>query len=159
MDQITEEFLWKRLQPLLQYLDDASVQRVRNALSFAWGVHAGQMRKSGEPYITHPLEVILLVVPTRRGRLNSLHCEGCSLGKANKKSSPFPDMESSGGNDDMQVARLLAELRMDMESLCAGLLHDTVEDNPHVATFEEIEVSVSYIKTTMMLKPIWQESR
>lgn len=29
---------------------------------------------------------------------------------------------------------------MDMESLCAGLLHDTVEDNPHVASFQEIEV-------------------
>lgn len=29
---------------------------------------------------------------------------------------------------------------MDTESLCAGLLHDTVEDNPHVASFEEIEV-------------------
>ena len=40
----------------------------------------------------------------------------------------------------LQVTRLLAELRMDVESLCAGLLHDTVEDNPHVASFEEIEV-------------------
>lgn len=41
----------------------------------------------------------------------------------------------------LQVARLLAELRMDTESLCAGLLHDTVEDNPHVASFQEIEVT------------------
>ena len=38
-----------------------------------------------------------------------------------------------------QVARLLAELKMDYESLCAGLLHDTVEDTSFV-NFEEIEV-------------------
>lgn len=42
-----------------------------------------------------------------------------------------------------QVARLLAELRMDKESLIAGLLHDTVEDNPAQITFEEIGVSVT----------------
>lgn len=40
----------------------------------------------------------------------------------------------------LQVARLLAELRMDKESLIAGLLHDTVEDNPAQITFEEIGV-------------------
>ena len=42
-----------------------------------------------------------------------------------------------------QVARLLAELRMDKESLIAGLLHDTVEDNPAQITFEEIGVSIT----------------
>lgn len=51
------------------------------------------MRKSGEPYITHPVE----------------------------------------------VTRILAELKMDAESLIAGLLHDTVEDTQAVS-FEEIEV-------------------
>jgi len=42
--------------------------------------HAGQVRKSGEPYVEHPLA----------------------------------------------VAIILAHLRMDVDSLCAGLLHDTV---------------------------------
>ena len=41
----------------------------------------------------------------------------------------------------MQVARVLAELHMDKECLIAGLLHDTVEDNPTQITFEEIGVS------------------
>ena len=52
-----------------------------------------QVRKSGEPYITHPVE----------------------------------------------VTRILAELKMDAESLIAGLLHDTVEDTQAVS-FDEIEV-------------------
>lgn len=57
VEQINEDFLWKRLQPLLEYLDAESIEKVKEALSFALSVHAGQMRKSGEPYITHPLEV------------------------------------------------------------------------------------------------------
>lgn len=52
----------------------AQVVRVREALSLAYDAHAGQKRRSGEPYITHPVE----------------------------------------------VARILAELRMDHESLVAG---------------------------------------
>lgn len=63
-----------------------------------WGWHGTcgvQYRKSGEPFITHPVE----------------------------------------------VTRILAELKMDYESLIAGLLHDTVEDTENVK-FEEIEVYV-----------------
>lgn len=67
--------------------------QVQEALSLAYDAHAGQVRKSGEKYITHPVE----------------------------------------------VARILAELQMDGESLAAGLLHDTVEDTQDVS-FEEIEV-------------------
>ena len=39
----------------------------------------------------------------------------------------------------VEVTRILAELKMDHESLVAGLLHDTVEDTENVK-FEEIEV-------------------
>ena len=67
---------------------------MREALSLAYDCHAGQKRKSGEPFITHPLEVALI----------------------------------------------LAQLRMDAVSVIAGLLHDTVEDCDQV-TFDEIEVS------------------
>ncbi len=69
---------------------------MQEALSLAYDSHAGQLRKSGEKYITHPVE----------------------------------------------VARILAELQMDAESLVAGLLHDTVEDTDAVS-FEEIEVCIS----------------
>ncbi len=71
----------------------AAARQVREALALAYDSHSGQDRKSGEPYITHPVE----------------------------------------------VTRILAELRMDYESLIAGLLHDTVEDT-NLVTFEEIGV-------------------
>lgn len=84
--EIDERLLWGRLQPLLGYMaaSPADVARVRQALLLAAAAHAGQARKSGEPFITHPVE----------------------------------------------VARILAEMRLDSECLIAGLLHDTARAPP-----------------------------
>lgn len=41
----------------LDYLDPAEVDAVRKAYRFADEAHLGQMRASGEPYITHPIAV------------------------------------------------------------------------------------------------------
>ena len=41
----------------LDYLDASSVEQVRQAYRFADEAHLGQMRNSGEPYITHPIAV------------------------------------------------------------------------------------------------------
>ncbi len=41
----------------LDYLDSASVEQVRQAYRFADEAHLGQLRNSGEPYITHPIAV------------------------------------------------------------------------------------------------------
>ncbi|PRW20358.1 GTP diphosphokinase chloroplastic isoform X1 isoform A [Chlorella sorokiniana] len=91
--ELTESYLWEtRLLPLLGYLSADETTAVREALSLAYDAHAGQKRKSGEPFITHPVE----------------------------------------------VTRILAELRMDYESLVAGLLHDTVEDCGDVVGLDEI---------------------
>lgn len=70
---------------------DANLELIQKAYIFAAAAHAGQTRLSGEPYLSHPLE----------------------------------------------VAYLLAELKMDEASIAAGLLHDTVEDTK--ATIEEID--------------------
>ena len=56
-EEITESFLWGRLKPLLGYLSEEDRQKVQEALSLALDAHAGQLRKSGEPFITHPVEV------------------------------------------------------------------------------------------------------
>lgn len=67
------------------------VDYVKKAYDFASYLHDGQIRQSGEPYITHPLN----------------------------------------------VAYILAEMHADRDTLCAGLLHDTLEDTN--VTKEEIE--------------------
>ncbi|AVS75261.1 RelA/SpoT family protein [Paracidovorax cattleyae] len=41
----------------LEYLDAASIEQVRQAYKFADKAHLGQLRSSGEPYITHPIAV------------------------------------------------------------------------------------------------------
>ncbi len=76
---------------VLHYHPDADVETVRRAYVFSAKVHQGQTRRSGEPYLTHPLE----------------------------------------------VAHILAELQLDSDAICTGLLHDTIEDT--WATQEEIE--------------------
>lgn len=75
------------------YLDGGELARVKEAYSFAAEFHADQRRRSGEPYINHPVEVALI---------------------------------------------LAKDLRMDGDSICAALLHDTVEDTP--ATLADISV-------------------
>lgn len=75
------------------YAPDARLEAVRKAWVFAQKYHRGQLRKSGEPFFAHPLE----------------------------------------------VANLLAGLRMDTDTIVAAILHDTVEDTD--ATLEEIETA------------------
>ncbi len=61
---------------------DADTDLLRRAYDFSAAEHAGQRRRSGEPYLTHPLE----------------------------------------------VAGLVADMRLDDVAIAAGLLHDVVED-------------------------------
>ncbi len=68
-----------------EYLESDQVAQVREACHFATEAHAGIYRKSGEPYIFHPLA----------------------------------------------VARILANVRFDHETLQAALLHDVIEDTQY----------------------------
>jgi len=65
-------------------------EKVHKAYVYAAQKHRGQLRKSGEPYLSHPLN----------------------------------------------VAYILAQMNMDVDTVVGGLLHDTVEDTD--ATFDEI---------------------
>ncbi|MEX2488171.1 MAG: bifunctional GTP diphosphokinase/guanosine-3',5'-bis pyrophosphate 3'-pyrophosphohydrolase [Pseudomonadales bacterium] len=42
---------------LSDYLDDCQIEQVKKAYGFAEEAHEGQTRRTGEPYITHPLAV------------------------------------------------------------------------------------------------------
>src|SRR5713226_9953348 len=65
-----------------QYLSPADLEKIQRAYEVANEAHKGIMRRSGEPYIQHPLEVALL----------------------------------------------LADMRIDADGIVAALLHDVVED-------------------------------
>ncbi len=77
------------LEPLIKTVrathPKADIRLIERAYEVAAHWHAGQQRKSGDPYITHPLA----------------------------------------------VATILAELGMNHETICAALLHDTVEDTAY----------------------------
>ena len=69
-------------ETLSVYLPPKQIDLVRRAYYYAEQAHDGQLRRSGEPYVTHPLA----------------------------------------------VACILADMRMDHQSLVAALLHDVIED-------------------------------
>lgn len=51
------ERLWEDLRPTISYLSPNELELVRRALMLAFEAHDGQKRRSGEPFIIHPVEV------------------------------------------------------------------------------------------------------
>ena len=58
-DQV--DVYWDLLLPAVSYLGTERVVKIRDALRVAYRAHRGQARKSGEPFIIHPVEVSLLL--------------------------------------------------------------------------------------------------
>jgi len=54
-----------------QYLKPEDIEQLKNAYVFGQGTHSGQFRKSGEPYISHPLAVARI--------LSKLHLDAPTL--------------------------------------------------------------------------------
>jgi len=59
---LVAEALGKKLS---SYLAENQVQNVLKAYEFAEQCHKGQLRQSGEPYITHPLAVAIILADMR----------------------------------------------------------------------------------------------
>ena len=74
--------IYEELDKLIHYLKTNEKTKVINALKLSENVHSNQLRKSGDPFIIHPLE----------------------------------------------VAKILTSIKLDGDSIAAGLLHDTLED-------------------------------
>jgi guanosine-3',5'-bis(diphosphate) 3'-pyrophosphohydrolase len=72
------------------YLSPEEQERIEKAYIFSATVHQGQVRLSGEPYLTHPME----------------------------------------------VAGMLADMKLDAATIISGFLHDTVEDT--LTTIEQV---------------------
>ncbi|KAL7172092.1 hypothetical protein ACSBR2_031730 [Camellia fascicularis] len=56
-DEVSPERLWEDLKHTISYLPPKELELVRNALNLAFAAHDGQKRRSGEPFIIHPVEV------------------------------------------------------------------------------------------------------
>ena len=74
--------IFKELNQLIIYLNSQEKNKVLKALKLSEIAHSNQLRKSGDPFITHPIE----------------------------------------------VAKILTSIKLDGDSIVAGLLHDTLED-------------------------------
>lgn len=79
----TPQSAFEQLRELTsEYMSEEEEALLKSAYDFACAAHEGQLRKSGEPFIVHPIEVGII----------------------------------------------LSDLKMDVETICAAILHDTVED-------------------------------
>ncbi|KAJ9171782.1 hypothetical protein P3X46_015098 [Hevea brasiliensis] len=56
-NEFSAETLWEVLRPTISYLSPKELELVQNALKLAFEAHDGQKRRSGEPFIIHPVEV------------------------------------------------------------------------------------------------------
>lgn len=56
-DEVSPESLWEDLKRTISYLLPKELELVQNALKLAFEAHDGQKRRSGEPFIIHPVEV------------------------------------------------------------------------------------------------------
>ncbi|KAM0842415.1 hypothetical protein ACQ4PT_058382 [Festuca glaucescens] len=54
---VSPETLWESLRPAISYLQPEELNFVHDALKLAYEAHNGQKRRSGEPFIIHPVEV------------------------------------------------------------------------------------------------------
>lgn len=92
--EVTKEVFFNEVSKYIT--DPNSIAMINKAYEFAQNAHKGQLRKSGEPYFVHVLN----------------------------------------------VGYILATLTAGPQTICAGLLHDTMEDCG--VTFEEIESSFDH---------------
>ncbi|XP_027162650.1 putative GTP diphosphokinase RSH1, chloroplastic isoform X3 [Coffea eugenioides] len=56
-EEISPGTLWEELKPTISYLSQRELELVRRALDLAFEAHDGQRRRSGEPFIIHPVAV------------------------------------------------------------------------------------------------------
>ncbi|CAI9774299.1 unnamed protein product [Fraxinus pennsylvanica] len=56
-NEVSPESLWEDLKPTISYLSPKELELVHDALNLAFEAHDGQKRRSGEPFIIHPVAV------------------------------------------------------------------------------------------------------
>ena len=56
------EELEESLRQVVTYAPGIDAEQIRKAFEYSWQMHEGQKRKSGEPYIEHPVQVLRILV-------------------------------------------------------------------------------------------------
>ncbi len=92
-DEMTKNFINEIEKLLEKKITNEDEQKIAQAIELAKIAYEGLYRKSGEPFISHPLE----------------------------------------------VAKIVASLKLDIESIIAAILHDAIEDSNGKVTYEMIE--------------------
>lgn len=54
---------WQEFRAHIRHLPDAAVDRIHRAFVLGEHMHRGQLRKSGEPYFSHPIAVACMLIP------------------------------------------------------------------------------------------------
>ncbi len=88
-------------EQLTEYLDPEQIRQVRRAYFYAEQAHDGQRRKSGEPYVTHPLAVA--------GVLSEMHMDHQSL-MAAMLHDVIEDTEISYEGIESQFGKAVADI-------------------------------------------------
>ena len=57
MDQVTQKVSEGLIRRIARYNQSVDVELLRKAFEFSYQAHGNQLRKSGDPYFNHPLEV------------------------------------------------------------------------------------------------------
>src|SRR3989344_9013256 len=52
---------WKEFRSHLNYLPEEHLEKIQRAFELGNKLHDGQLRKSGEPYFTHPIAVTIIL--------------------------------------------------------------------------------------------------
>ena len=114
---MNDKELASKLFRVVSEYNPEGLKMVKKAYEMAYEAHDGQKRKTGEPYIIHPI----------------------------------------------WVALILTDLKVDTDTLCAALLHDTVEDtnitlekiekefNKEVATLVDGVTRISKLKSNIIM--------
>lgn len=85
--------------------------KFKSAIEYASRMHGGQMRKSGEPYINHPLRVVQNVLRYKKSKhIEELMISACLHDTIEDTSATYYDIVERFG---MQVASLVLELSND----------------------------------------------
>ena len=102
---------WKRLSP---YYSEKEITQLQKAYVFAGRAHKGQVRRSGEPYLSHPLEVTNMLADMK---LDATTLTASLLHDVLEDTDvTAPDLQQAFGNDVTHLVEGVTKISLVQES-------------------------------------------